>query len=312
MQVLRAIPARAAQPSVLTIGNFDGVHRGHQTLLARLVETARACNARATVLTFEPHPREYFVPDNPPARLSGLRDKLALLAQHEVDRVYVCRFDARLAAIAPRAFIDDILVRGLAARHIIVGDDFRFGAGRAGDFALLRAAGMEHGFSVASMPTLEEGAQRVSSSAVRTALAQGNLTLAARLLGRPYCMSGRVVRGQQLGRTLGFPTANLRVRHRHPPLRGVFAVAVEGLHGTLLPGVANLGSRPTVSGRTTTNLEVHLLDWNGDCYGRHLRVHFLARQRDETRYATLEALTEQIARDVENAREWFVRHPLQD
>ncbi|MDX5364278.1 MAG: bifunctional riboflavin kinase/FAD synthetase [Pseudazoarcus pumilus] len=311
MQVLRGIPERAAQPSVLTIGNFDGVHRGHQALLEMLVQKACACAAAATVLTFEPHPREYFSPQNAPARLASLRDKLLQLSQNGVDRVHVCRFNAAFAGLSAERFIEDVLVRGLDVRHLIIGDDFRFGAKRQGDFALLQQAGARLGFGVEAMPTLADGAVRVSSSAVRDALAAGELDRAAALLGRPYSIAGRVVSGRRLGRSIGYPTANIVLRHSRPALSGVFAVKVEGLGEGCIAGVANLGSRPTVGG-DKPNLEVHLLDWQGDCYGAHLRVHFLHKLRDEARYDSLEALTRQIRRDEDAARAWFARNPIQD
>lgn len=312
MQVLRGIPERAAQPSVLTIGNFDGVHRGHQALLDRLVQQARASQAAATVLTFEPHPREYFFPHDAPARLASLREKLQQIALHGVDRVHVCRFDACLAALEAELFISQVLVRGLGVRHLIIGDDFRFGARRQGDFALLQAAGEHHGFSVEAMPTLACDGVRVSSSAVRAALANGDLASAQTLLGRPYSLSGRVVAGRQLGRSLGYPTANILLRPRRPALSGVFAVSVEGLAGERIAGIANLGSRPTVGGNQRPNLEVHLLDWQRDCYGAHLRIHFLHKLRDEARYDSLDALKAQIRRDEDTARDWFAAHPVQN
>lgn len=311
MLVLRGIPEHAAQPSVLTIGNFDGVHRGHQALLEMLVRKARNLRAAATVLTFEPHPREYFAPQDAPARLASLRDKLLLLSQNGVERVHVCRFDAHLAALHADRFIEDVLVRGLAVRHLIIGDDFRFGARRQGDFALLAREGERLGFGVEAMPTLADGGARVSSSAVRAALTDGRLDDAAALLGRPYSIAGRVTSGRRLGRSIGYPTANLALRFRKPALSGVFAVSVEGLAAQRIAGVANLGSRPTVGG-DRPNLEVHLLDWQGDCYGAHLRVHFLHKLRDEARYDSLDALKAQIRRDEDAARAWFAAHPVQN
>ncbi|AUN95615.1 bifunctional riboflavin kinase/FAD synthetase [Pseudazoarcus pumilus] len=311
MQVLRRIPERATQPSVLSIGNFDGVHRGHQGLLDLLVERARALDAAATVLTFEPHPREYFSPETAPTRLASMRDKLLQLAAHGVDRAYVCRFDAGLAAMSAEDFVENMLVRGLDVRHLIIGDDFRFGARRQGDFALLQREGARAGFGVEAMPTLEHDGVRVSSSAVRAALADGALDRAAELLGRPYSIAGRVVAGKQLGRSIAYPTANIALRHRRPALTGVFAVAVEGLAPAPVAGIANLGSRPTVGGQCP-NLEVHMLDWSAECYGAHLRVHFLHKLRDEARYDSLDALKQQIRRDEAAARAWFADHPLQD
>ncbi|HRP75475.1 MAG TPA: bifunctional riboflavin kinase/FAD synthetase [Rhodocyclaceae bacterium] len=310
MQVLRGIPERAREPSVLTIGNFDGVHLGHQALLKRLVDTAKARGVDATVLTFEPHPREYFSPTDAPARLASLREKLLLLAANGVERVHVCRFDARFAAVPAERFIDDILVRGLDIRHIIIGDDFRFGTRRLGDFGLLQEAGRKHAFEVEAMHTLELGNERISSSAVRNALQAGNMPLAARLLGRPYSIAGRVITGDRLGRTLGYPTANIQMKHRKPPLAGVYAVSVEGLASRHIAGVANVGVRPTVNSNTRPSLEVHLLDWNQECYGAHLRVHFLDKQRDEAKFDSVDALSAQIARDAAQARAWFSRNPI--
>jgi riboflavin kinase/FMN adenylyltransferase len=310
MQVFRGIPERAAQSSVLTIGNFDGVHRGHQALLQLLTDKARALALPAVVLTFEPHPREYFAPADAPARLASLREKLLLLAACGVDRVHVCRFDARLAALDAEQFIERILVRGLSVRHLIIGDDFRFGARRQGDFALLQAQGASLRFGVEAMHTLDADGERISSSAVRAALAADDLAHAARLLGRPYSIAGRVTHGNKLGRKLGYPTANVQMKHRKPALSGVFAVGVEGLASTVVPGVASIGLRPTVTSSGRPTLEVHLFDWNHDCYGAHLRVHFLNKQRDERKYDSLDALTAQIARDAEQARAWFAANPI--
>jgi riboflavin kinase/FMN adenylyltransferase len=312
MQVFRGIPERAAQASVLTIGNFDGVHRGHQTLLQWLTGKAHELGVSATVLTFEPHPREYFSPANAPARLASLREKLLLLAAAGVDRTHVCRFDQRFAAVTAEQFITDFLVRGLDVRHLIIGDDFRYGAGRRGDFEHLRRAGEQHGFIVEAMHTVEIDGERVSSSAVRHALASGNMAHAAHLLGRPYSIAGRVMSGKRIGRELGFPTANIQMKHRRPALAGVFAVSVEGLAPHPVAGVANIGLRPTVANTDRPILEVHLFDWHQDCYGAHLRVHFQHKLRDEARFASLDELTAQISRDALQARDWFAHHPLSD
>lgn len=309
MQVFRGIPPLASQASVLTIGNFDGVHRGHQALLQLLTAKARALGLPAVVLSFEPHPREFFSPADAPARLSTLREKLLLLAAAGVDRVHVCRFDARFAALSAGAFIDDILIAGLGVRHLFIGDDFRFGARRQGDFAMLAAAGTHNGFGVESMPTLDVAGERVSSSAVRAALADGDMRHAERLLGRPYSIAGRVIHGEKLGRTLGYPTANIQMKHRKPALSGVFAVSVEGLADHPVTGAASVGVRPTVTNAGRPTLEVHLFDWEQDCYGAHLRVHFLHKLRDQVRFDSLEALTAQISRDAEAARAWFAAHP---
>lgn len=309
MQVFRGIPERGTVSSVLTIGNFDGVHRGHQALLAILVAKARAAGLPAVVLTFEPHPREYFNPDHAPARLASLREKLLLLSASDIDRVHVCRFDARLAALSADAFVDRLLVSGLGLKHLIVGDDFRFGAGRQGNFAKLQAAGVEHGFSVEAMPTLAADDLRISSSAVRAALAAGLLDQAAQLLGRPYSIAGRVISGRRLGRTIGYPTANVQLKHRKPALTGVFAVTIEGLDRPLA-GMANLGVRPTLAQGLQPSLEVHLFDWSADCYGAHLRVHFVKKLRDEQRFPSLDQLKAQIALDAEHAHAWFADNPI--
>ncbi|MDR1062466.1 MAG: bifunctional riboflavin kinase/FAD synthetase [Azoarcus sp.] len=307
MQVLRGFLDPAERPCVLTIGNFDGLHLGHRALLGLLADEARARALPAALLTFEPHPREYFAPGDAPARLTSLREKLPLLAACGVDRVHVQRFDVRFARLGAAEFIDTVLVRGLRARHLLIGDDFRFGDRRAGDFAMLRAAGRARGFSVEAMPTLAVADERASSSAVREALEAGDLDHAARLLGRAYAMSGRVARGDRIGRQIGFPTLNLPLRQRRPPVSGVFAVAVEGLAATRLPGVANVGRRPTVGG--DPQIEVHLLDWEGDCYGAQLRVVFFHKLRDEVRFPSLDALKAQIARDVSAAHDWFFHQP---
>ncbi|GAB4173399.1 MAG: bifunctional riboflavin kinase/FAD synthetase [Rhodocyclaceae bacterium] len=305
MLVFRGIPESSDTPCVLTIGNFDGVHRGHQVLLARLVELAGRLGIPGTVMTFEPHPREYFSPASAPARLTSLREKLALLEASGVDRVHVCRFDERLAHASAEQFIDRILVRGLRIRHLVVGDDFRFGKGRTGDFALLRLAGAAHGFGLEATQTVDLDGVRVSSSAIRRALQHGELGEAARLLGRPYAIAGRVLHGDERGRRLGFPTANIQLKRNRLPLAGVFAVEVAGIGRALRPGVANLGMRPTVESADRPSLEVHLLDFEADLYCAHLSVAFLRKLREVAKFDSLASLTAQIARDVEAARAFF-------
>ncbi|WP_288024443.1 bifunctional riboflavin kinase/FAD synthetase [Thauera sp.] len=309
MQVHRGIPEHADTPAVLTIGNFDGVHRGHQALLSLLTGKARALGLPAVVLTFEPHPREYFSPADAPARLASLREKLLLLQSAGVDRTYICRFDARVASQSAQSFIDDTLVRGLGVRHLFIGDDFRFGARRQGSFAMLQEAGVTHGFGVESMPTLCVDDERVSSSAVRNALLEDDLGHAARLLGRPYSIAGRVSHGDKLGRQLGFPTANIQMKHRRPALTGVYVVSVEGLAEERILGVANIGVRPTATARGRARLEVHLFEWSQNCYGAHIRVHFLHKLRSEQKFDSLDALRTQIALDSEAARQWFADRP---
>ncbi|MCV2216549.1 bifunctional riboflavin kinase/FAD synthetase [Thauera sp. Sel9] len=309
MRVFRGIPEHADSATVLTIGNFDGVHLGHQALLKLLTDKARSLGLPAVVLTFEPHPREYFSPADAPARLASLREKLLLLDAAGVDRTYICRFDARLAAQSAQAFIDDTLVRGLAVRHLFIGDDFRFGTRRQGDFAMLEAAGAQHGFTVESMPTLSVAGERVSSSAVRDALAADDLAHAARLLGRPYSIAGRVSHGDKLGRQIGFPTANIQMKHRRPALTGVYAVSVEGLADGPVAGVANVGVRPTATSSGRARLEVHLFDWTRECYGAHIRVHFLHKLRAERKFESFDALRAQIALDADSARQWLADNP---
>ncbi len=310
MRVLRSVPPTAARPVALTIGNFDGVHLGHREMLRRLRDAADARRLPAAVLTFEPHPREFFAPDRAPIRLTGLRDKLRLLSSCGVDEVHVCRFDYPLAQMLPEAFIDRILVRGLAARWIQVGDDFRFGARRGGDIGTLREAaarlaGTPEAFEIEALSSFRFDGLRVSSTAVREALAAGDLSLAAALLGEPYAISGRIVHGDKLGRELGFPTANVWVPRPYLPLSGIFAVRVSGLAERPWPGVASLGVRPTVKANGRTTLEVHLFDFSGDVYGRRVKVDFLHKLRDEAKYDGLPALIRQIGIDCEQARAWL-------
>jgi len=263
-------------PHAVTIGNFDGLHLGHQAMLARLQDVARTRGLPTCVLSFEPHPREFFAPDQAPARLSSLREKAEHLQRLGIDRLHVFRFDRAFSTLTADAFIEQVLGRTLQAQYVLVGDDFRYGAKRAGDFALLQSAGQSLGFDAEFLPTVEVAGERASSTAVRSALAEGELDHAARLLGRPYSISGRVVHGDKLGRDIGFPTANVQLKHNRPPLMGIFAVELCGLNGTPLPGVASLGKRPTVKGADAVPvLEVHLFDFNADIYGRRVRVDFL-------------------------------------
>jgi riboflavin kinase/FMN adenylyltransferase len=305
MRTLRSIPAAADTPIALTVGNFDGVHLGHQAMLTRLLETAHSRGLPPCAMTFEPHPREFFAPDRAPARLTSMREKLELLASFGMERAYVCRFDYRFAQIAAEDFVERILARGLGVKHVLVGDDFRFGARRAGDIGLLKAHAARLDYSVDAMSSVTLDGVRVSSTAVREALAAGDLQRAARLLGRPYSISGRVVRGDGLGRKLGFPTANVQIKHNRPPLSGIFAVEVAGARDTPVRGAASLGVRPTVKLAAAPVLEVYLFDFAGDLYSRHVRVEFLHKFRDEAKFADLAALTRQIASDVEDTRAFF-------
>jgi riboflavin kinase/FMN adenylyltransferase len=302
----------------LTIGNFDGVHRGHQAMLALLVNEARHRGVPSCVLSFEPHPRDFFAarsgrPEAAPARIATLRDKLAELERCGVDHVVVARFDDALAAMPAERFIAEVLQQGLRARYVLVGDDFSFGARRQGNYAMLDAAGAAHGFDVARMMSYEVHGLRVSSSAVREALAAGDMARAEALLGRPYAISGRVQHGRKLGRDLGFRTLNIRFGHAQaqsrPAAMGIFVVRVHGLAAAPLAGVASLGVRPTVEDAGRVLLEVHCLDWPAALgleggYGRPLRVDLLHKLHDELKYASLEALRAGIARDTEAARAW--------
>jgi riboflavin kinase/FMN adenylyltransferase len=307
------VPAGCA----VTIGNFDGVHRGHQAMLALLTSEARHRGLPACVLTFEPHPRDHFArlagkPELAPPRIATLRDKLIELQRCGIDHVVVQRFDAAFATMSPRAFIDDVLQQGLRARYVLVGDDFSFGAKRAGDYAMLDAAGSQAGFDVARMMSYEVHGARVSSSAVREALHGGDMAHAEALLGRPYAISGHVVHGAKLGRELGFRTLNLRFDHPRPAVSGIFVVRVHGLAAQPLPAVASLGVRPTVEDGGRVLLEVHCLDWpetlgRDGAYGRCVRVDLLHKLHDEVKYVGLDALRAGIASDTAAAVAWHAR-----
>jgi riboflavin kinase/FMN adenylyltransferase len=328
MQVFRGVhhPGIAAA-CALTIGNFDGVHRGHQAMLALLVSEAQHRGLPPCVMTFEPNPRDYFArlagkPEAAPARIATLRDKLSELSRCGIEQTVVLRFDAAFAAQSPEAFIDDVLVRGLGTRYVLVGDDFRFGARRAGNYEMLDAAGQAAGFDVARMNSYEVHGARVSSSAVRAALAAGDMDAATALLGRPYSISGHVIHGRKLGRTLaasdrgdgdGLRTLNLRFPHPRPAALGIFAVRTHGLGAAPLDGVASLGRRPTVDDSGRVLLEVHCLEWPPELgvdggYGKLVQVELLHKLRDEARYDGLAALTAAIRRDVEDARAWLRAH----
>jgi riboflavin kinase/FMN adenylyltransferase len=320
MRVFRGLHhSGLAQACALTIGNFDGVHRGHQAMLALLRGEAAQRGVGSCVLTFEPHPRDFFASRSgqqqaAPARVGTLRDKLTDLAQCGVDQAVVLPFDSRLAAQSPQDFIDQVLVAGLRARYVLVGDDFRFGARRLGDYAMLDAAGDARGFDVARMNSYEVHGLRVSSSAVRDALDQGRMDEAARLLGRPYRISGHVVHGRKLGRDLGFRTLNLRFAHWKPAASGIFVVRVHGLAERPLPGVANLGVRPSLDPRDVNGgrvlLETHCLHWPAHlgpegAYGKIVRVELLHKLHGERKYDGLDALQQGIAKDCDDARAWL-------
>jgi riboflavin kinase/FMN adenylyltransferase len=305
VRVQRDLTSAAGGPVALTIGNFDGVHRGHQAMLARLVEAAEDLRLPPAVLTFDPHPREFFAATSAPPRLSTLRSKLELFRAFGVAITFVARFNARLAALTAGEFVRDVLERGLATRWLLVGEDFRFGQGRKGDLAFLRAT-TRH-FSVEAMRTVAVEGERASSTAVRAALAGGDLAHAAALLGRNFAITGHVAHGDKLGRRLGFPTANIALR-RMPALTGIFAVRVHGLPGGTRSGVASVGVRPTVKTDGRPIAEVFLLDFDETIYGRRITLEFLHKLRDEERYGDLDTLTRQIGRDVEQARDYFAAH----
>lgn len=299
------LPKNAAG-CVATIGNFDGVHLGHQAVLSQLAMKANTLDLPAVVINFEPQPNEFFAPEHAPARLTRFREKVEALCCFSIQQLCVLRFNQQLAEMSAEQFIQRLLVDGLKVRYLVVGDDFRFGKGREGDFTMLQQAGDEFGFDVVNMHTFQLADSRVSSTRIREALNDGNLMLAETLLGRPYRMSGRVAHGDKRGRTIGFPTANIHLHRCKVPLNGVFAVQLFGIKGEPIQGVANVGVRPTVDGSTAI-LEVHLFDFSAEIYGEHVQVHFLHKIRNEQRFDSLEALKQQITDDCQQARLFFQR-----
>jgi len=298
--------------SVVTIGNYDGVHVGHQAVLAMLREQSDELGLPSTVMIFEPQPQEFFMGDKAPARLTRFREKMTALDRYGADRVLVVNFNQRFRDLTAGQFIDEVLVDGLGARSVVVGDDFRFGRNRAGDFDMLKQAGDKAGFTVSSMPTVALDGERVSSTRVRKALAAGDMEGAARLLGRSYAMSGRVAHGDKRGRTIGFPTAHIYLHRKVSPLSGVYVVRMSGLPGDdacggVRYGVANVGTRPTVCGSKAL-LETHLFDFDADIYGRHVDVAFLHHIRDERKFDDFQALKQQILLDADMARNWIATH----
>ena len=305
MQVFRGTQGAFGVPVVLTIGNFDGVHLGHQAMLARVRDMSQKLALPAAVLTFEPHPREFFASDAAPARLTTLREKLECLAHYGVDRTHVVRFNREFAAMSANDFVAQLLVKNLNLRWLLVGDDFRYGTQRGGDYAQLARAAERFGFQLEAMESVSVAGERVSSTAVRAALARADFVQAGRLLGRPYTITGRVAHGEKLGRRLGFPTANIRLKRKRVPLTGIYAVKLHGVDSAPLYAVASLGVRPTVMVDAAPVLEVHVLDFDADIYGRRVSVEFLHKLRDEEKYPDLETLRRQIQRDVENARQYL-------
>lgn len=289
---------------VATIGNFDGVHLGHQAVIGQLAEKGQELGLPTLIMMFEPQPLEYFKGNAAPARLTRLREKLRALARYAVDRVLCIRFNKSFAEMEPERFVSEVLVGALGIRYLVVGDDFRFGRQRQGDFDLLRQAGEQHGFEVANLHSFRISGERVSSTRIRKALADGNVADAEKLLGRPYRMCGRVAHGDKIGRTLGFPTANIHLHRKVSPVQGIYAVEVFGLKGEPLQGVASVGTRPTVGG-TTTLLEIFIFDFNNDIYGRYLNIDFLHKIRDEEKFENLDELKAWILDDIEKAKLWF-------
>ena len=307
MKILRGLYSPDTKPVALTIGNFDGVHLGHQALLNGLRAAAQARGLETAVVVFEPHPREFFTPLQAPARLTSLREKLELFSEQGIDRVQVCRFDASFAAMSAVEFIN-ALHEKLSVQFVLIGDDFRFGKGRSGDFALMEKVGAQLGFAVHAVHSVMRDGVRISSTAIRAALQAGQMREAQRYLGRHYSISGRVVHGDGLGAKIGFPTANIQLKHNSPPLSGIFVVQVHAEGLGVLQGVASLGVRPTVTHDDKPVLEVHLFEFSQQIYGKHLRVEFLQKLRDEEKYPDVQTLTRQIALDVGNAKKWFEQH----
>ena len=302
-----AVPNR---PCALTIGNFDGLHLGHQALLAHVRQAADRLNLAASVMTFEPHPREFFAhlagdPGRAPSRVANLRDNMNAMAKAGMDNIIVEHFNATFASQSPHEFIENIVVNGLHTKWLMVGEDFCYGAKRAGNIATLKEAGKQYGFIVETLPAVTIDGHRVSSSAVRAALAAGDFGRVHTLIGHPYTISGRVVHGQKLGRKLGFPTLNLRVAHKHPAVTGIFVVQVHGLSEQPLPAVASLGVRPTVEDAGRVLLEVHILDFDETCYGKLVQIEFLQKIRDEKKFPDLAAMTAAIKDDELKARAYF-------
>ena len=307
MRVLRQAPEQTDQQVALTIGNFDGVHIGHKAMLTRLIDAARQRGMPSVVMTFEPQPQEFFAPDQAPARLTSLREKLELLDAEGIDIVFVCRFDYAMAQMQADRFVERIVYSALGTRWLQVGDDFRFGARRGGNFDLLASLAPKYGYEIEKTGSILLEGTRVSSTVVRACLDAGDLEGARRLLGRRYTISGRVERGDGVGSGLGYPTANVRLGRSKAPLSGIYVVEVEGLGAQPLPGVASLGVRPTVKRQGRAVLEAHLFNFDRDIYGRRVSVRFLAKLRDEEKFASVDDLVVQMGRDAQQAREYF-RH----
>lgn len=293
------------QGCVATIGNFDGVHLGHQQVLSNLKQASQKLNLPTAVISFEPLPREFFSPTNSPTRLERFREKFSALNENGIDRFLCLRFNSAFAGQDPNHFIMQILINGLGVKYLVVGDDFRFGKNRAGDFMLLKNAGGQYGFEVVDTQTVNSDKIRVSSTRIRECLGQGDMMSAAQLLGRYYSMQGRVVHGDKRGRKIGFPTANIQIHRNATSVSGVFVVRLKGLSVGVIEGVANVGVRPTFTGDTEAVLEVHLFDFDQEIYGEYVEVEFLHKIRSEKKFDSMESLVARITQDKEQARNWF-------
>jgi len=293
---------------VLTIGNFDGVHLGHRAVIKKLVARGAALGLPVVIMIFEPQPLEYFLKDNEPPRLMRLREKVLQFATLPIDDLLIVRFNRHFADYDAEQFIDDILIKKLNIKHLVIGDDFHFGKARRGNFALLKEKGRLHGFSVEDTGSYQSAGLRVSSTLIRDALAAGDLIQAERLLGRCYSVCGRVAHGDKRGRAIGYPTANIKMFRKNTPVTGVFAVTMTGIDGLEIQGIANVGTRPTFAGSSKVILETHLFDFNKEIYGRYVEVHFKQKIRDEIRFQSAEDLKAQIAQDVAETRKIFAEH----
>ncbi len=307
MQIIRGLHNIRAEHfgCVATIGNFDGVHLGHQAVFRHLREQAKRLKQPSTIITFEPQPLEFFCPERAPARLTRFREKVRVLCEIGIDRMVILEFNARLAKMSAQQFVHELLIDGLGVQFLYVGDDFRFGQKRQGDYTLLQEMGAKSGFEVANLHTFEVEADRVSSTRIRELLVQARFSAATECLGRPYQICGRVVHGDERGRTIGFPTANINLHRQVSPLRGIYVVKVYGLPEGPIDGVANVGTRPTITGSSHCLLEVHLFDFARSIYGQHIEVEFLHKLRDEVQFKSFDKLKLQIERDAQQARDYF-------
>ncbi|MGZ8225240.1 MAG: bifunctional riboflavin kinase/FAD synthetase [Methylococcaceae bacterium] len=293
---------------VLTIGNFDGLHLGHRTVIKKLAERGAALGLPVVIMIFEPQPLEYFLNDNEPSRLMRLREKVIEFGKLPIDDLLIVRFNKRFANYDAEQFIEDILIKKLNIKHLVIGDDFHFGKARRGNFAMLREKGKRYGFSVEDTGSYQSGGHRVSSTLIRDALSAGDLAQAERLLGHCYSVCGRVAHGDKRGRTIGYPTANIKMFRKNTPINGVFAVTMTGIDDLEIEGVANVGTRPTVDGGAKVILETHLFNFNRDIYGRYVEVHFKQKIREEMRFQSIVQLQSQIANDVAEAKAFFCRN----